>query len=110
MKRSTEQWVTRLNDKGQNRIQRAFSYVVVLTRIEDDDVQAWRVDYCRNKDEALEKLAKECEHPERYNVKGVWKLYDSVFEAKTEYNNCLKSYLPEEKAKRMQERMEGIKR
>lgn len=106
-KTSTEQWVTFFDANGHKKTERRGSYVVVLTRIDNDDVQAWRLDGCRNKQEAIERLALSCEYPEHYRVKGAWKLYDSDFDAEAE-GMTLKDYIPEEKEKRLDKLVGGI--
>ena len=103
----TEQWKTTFNDKGHKKTERLASYVVLLTMIDHGDVFAWRVDECRNKEDAITKLAMRYANPEKYNVKGAWKLYDTDFQLTPDTINNLRDCLPDEKNRRRQERLEG---
>lgn len=106
--KNTEQWRTRVDDKGKTKTERLSSYAILLTMIDEGDVIAWRVDACRNKEDAITKLAMKCANPEKYNVKAAVKLYDIDFQNETEdMIMSLKNYLPAEKIRRLQERLEG---
>lgn len=103
----TEQWRVSFNEKGHKKTERLASYVVLLTMVDQGEVLAWRVDECRNKEDAITKLAMRCANPEKYNVKGAWKLYDTDFQLTADTINNLRDCLPEEKNRRLQERLEG---
>ena len=65
---------------GTFRSVKHYSYVALLTKIEDDQVMAVRYDGYTSKCDGLFDEVK-ADYPE-WNVKGIWKLYDQDFRAK----------------------------
>lgn len=78
---SCEQFQTVLKPNGNYRTERFFSYVALICEKGGWQTAAVRVDYCRNKAEANKKLK---DYAERWNIKGIWRLYDEDFEDKPE--------------------------
>lgn len=62
---------------GKYRSVKHYSYVMLLTKIDDDEVMAVRYDGYSNKEE----LVNAVDHP-GWNCKGIWKLYDNDFREK----------------------------
>lgn len=78
MKRPCETIEVIQKDNGCFRSVKHFSYVALLTKINDDEVMAVRYDGYTSKLNGLFAKVKD-DYPD-YNVKGIWKLYDSDFE------------------------------
>jgi hypothetical protein len=63
-------------ENGSFRSVKHYSYVALLTKIDDDQVQAVRFDGYQNKYDILPEL----DHDYLgWKVKGIWKLYDEDF-------------------------------
>lgn len=61
-------------ENGTYRSVKHYSYVMLLTKIDDDEVMAVRYDGYTNKEE----LVNAVDHP-GWNLKGILKLYDNDF-------------------------------
>ena len=76
VKTPTTQFVKETQPNGRLRTVKLSSYAVLLMEKDGHQVQAVRLDYIANKEEAHKKAAKA--YPD-WRIKGVWRLYDEDF-------------------------------
>jgi len=77
-----EQFRTIQTPSGHYKTERCYSYVALLCEKGGKLTDGVRVDYCKNKAEAAEKV--KFDYGEDWNIKGIWRLYDEDFEDKPE--------------------------
>lgn len=77
MKRSCETLETYFKPNGNMAHRKTYSYVILLCKKGGDEVKAIRVDGYTSKYDMLDDVSGN--YPD-WNLKGIWKLYDSDFE------------------------------